>query len=162
KRSSARHRALDQLVAERTSETYLPPEPDPDEEILHEEINGLPERLRTPVVLCYLQGLTYAAAAHQLGLSEISIRGRLAPARQRLRKRLARRGGRAPAGPVIAGSVGQAQAAIPAALVHSTLRIALGFLAGETAAVLARGVLNAMLLDRLKAVAILVVLGLGG
>ena len=32
-------------------------------------------------MLCYLQGLTYAAAAHQLGLSEVAIQGRLARAR---------------------------------------------------------------------------------
>ena len=38
KRSAARRHALDQLVAERTSESYLPAENDPDAEILHEEI----------------------------------------------------------------------------------------------------------------------------
>ena len=81
RRSAARRHALDHRVAERTSETYLPAEHDPDWEILHEEIDGLPERLRAPIVLCYLQGLTYAAAAHQLGLSEAAIRGRLARAR---------------------------------------------------------------------------------
>ena len=41
RRSAARRRALDQLVAERTSESYLPPENDPDGEILHEEIRSL-------------------------------------------------------------------------------------------------------------------------
>ena len=85
RRSAARRHRLDQLVAERTSESYRPSENDPDWEILHEEIDGLPERLRAPVVLCYLQGLTYAAAAHQLGVSAVAIRGRLARARERLR-----------------------------------------------------------------------------
>ena len=48
KRSAARRRALNQLVAERTSESYLPSENDLDWEILHEEIHRLPERLRAP------------------------------------------------------------------------------------------------------------------
>ena len=107
KRSAARRHALDQLVAERTSESYLPAENDPGWEILHEEINGLPERLRAPIVLCYLQGMNYAAAAHQLGLSEMAIRGRLARARERLRRRLTRRGVTVPAGLVVAGAAGQ-------------------------------------------------------
>ena len=81
RRSAARRRTLHQLVAERTSESYRPSENDLDWEILHEEIHRLPERLRTPVVLCYLQGLTYAEAAHQLGVSAVAIQGRLARVR---------------------------------------------------------------------------------
>ena len=53
--------------------------------ILHDEVDHLPERLRAPLVLCYLEGLTYGAAAHQLGLSDGTLRGRLAQARKRLR-----------------------------------------------------------------------------
>ena len=113
RRSAARRRRLDRIVAERTSECDLPRDDDPDWEVLHEEIDGLPERLRAPVVLCYLQGLTYAAAAHQLGLSEVAVRGRLARARERLRRRLTRRGVTIPAGLLVAGAAGQAQAAIP-------------------------------------------------
>jgi len=161
RRSAARRRALDQLVAERTLESYLPPEDDLDGEILHEEIHRLPERLRAPVVLCYLQGLTYAAAAHQLGLSEVAIQGRLARARERLRHRLIRRGVTVPAGLLAAGAASQAQAAIPLTLIHSTSRIALGFLAGNTAAALARGVLNSMLLNQVRVGTTLILLGLG-
>ena len=47
-------------------------------------------------------------------------------------------------------------------LIHSTMRMALGFIAGNTAAVLARGVLNSMLLDRLRIAVVLLCLGLGG
>src|SRR5262249_23079684 len=133
----------------------------PDWEILHEEINGLPERLRASIVLCYLQGLTYAAAAHQLGLSEMAIRGRLARARERLRQRLTRRGVTVPAGLLVAGAAGQAQAAIPMTLIHSTIRVALGFMAGNTAAILARGVLDSMLLDQLRVATVLLCLGIG-
>jgi polysaccharide export outer membrane protein len=110
RRSASRRRRLTQLVAERTVASDLPGEDDADREVLHEEIDGLPERLRAPVVLCYLQGLTYAAAAHQLGVSEIAIRGRLARARERLRHRLTRRGVTVPAGLLVAGAAGQARA----------------------------------------------------
>ena len=113
-------------------------------------------------MLCYLQGLTYAAAAHQLGLSEVAIQGRLARARERLRHRLIRRGVTVPAGLLAAGAASQAQAAIPLTLIHSTIRIALGFVAGNTAAVLARGVLNSMLLNQLKVATVLLCLGIGG
>ena len=58
KRGAARWRARNRCIAARNSERALPAEIDPDWEILHEEIHGLPERLRAPIVLCYLQGLT--------------------------------------------------------------------------------------------------------
>ena len=138
RRGAARRRRLDQFVAKHTSESSLPKEDDPDLGILHEEIDGLPERLRAPLVLCYLEGLTYAAAAQQLGLSDAAIRGRLARARERLRRRLIRRGVTFPSGLLVAGAAGQVQAAIPVSLIHSTVRIALGLVAGNAVAVLAR------------------------
>ena len=52
--------------------------------------------------------------------------------------------------------------AIPVALIHSTIRIALGFIAGNTAAILARGVLNSMLLNQLRVATVLLCLGIGG
>jgi RNA polymerase sigma factor (sigma-70 family) len=161
RRSAARRRKLDRLIAEQNAESEYSRENDPDWGILHEEIEGLPERLRAPVVLCYLQGLTYAAAAHQLGFSEAAIRGRLARARERLRQRLTRRGVTVPAGLLVAGAAGEAQAAIPLTLIQGTIRIALGFMAGNTAAVLAREVLNSMLLNQLKVATVLLCLGIG-
>jgi len=162
KRGAARRQALNQIVAERTSVSDLQAENDPDWEILHDEINGLAERLRAPIILCYLQGLTYDAAAHQLGVSEVAIRGRLARARSRLRLRLIRRGVTVPAALLVVYAAGPAEASIPVTLIHSTVRIALGFTAGNTAAVLARGVLNSMLLNQLKVATALLCLGIGG
>jgi RNA polymerase sigma factor (sigma-70 family) len=161
RRNAARQRTLHQLVAERTSQSYRPSENDLDWEILHEEIHRLPERLRAPVVLCYLQGLTYAEAAHQLGVSSVAIQGRLARVRGRLRQRLIRRGVTVPAGLLAAGAASQAQAAIPLTLIHSTSRIALGFMAGNTAAALARGVLTSMMLNQLKVATFLLCLATG-
>ncbi len=161
RRTAARRRALEGRVARRNSASELPAENDPDCEILHDEIKGLPERLRAPIVLCYLQGLTYDRAAHQLGLTEVAIRGRLARARERLRHRLTRRGVTVPAGLFSAGAAGQLQAAVPATLIEETVRVALGFGAGNTAAILARGVVNSMLLNRVKVLAVLLLIGIG-
>ena len=66
-----------------------------------------------------------------------------------------------PAGLLMAGVSTQSQAAVPGALFHSTTRIALGFMSGNVAAVLARGVLNSMLLNKLKVVSALVLLAVG-
>jgi RNA polymerase sigma factor (sigma-70 family) len=161
KSNDARRRARDVRVAVRTTESYSPAEDCHDRATLHEEVSRLPERLRAAVALCYLEGLTYEAAALQLQVSEATVRGRLAQARERLRRRMTARGVTIPAGLLVAGTAGQTQAAIPASLIHSTVRIALGFMVGNTAAVLARGVLNSMVLKQLKVVMVLVVLGIG-
>ena len=60
--------------------------------VLHQEIGLLPERYRSAVVLCYLEGLTHETAAERLGRPVGTVRSRLATARDRLRARLTRRG----------------------------------------------------------------------
>jgi RNA polymerase sigma factor (sigma-70 family) len=159
RRSLARYRRLNQFVAEHLPRSEPPREVDPDLEILHEEIDALPARLRAPVVLCYLEGLTCAAAAHHLGISDPTVRGRLARARERLRRRLIRRGVTVPAGLLVAGAATQVQAALSLSLIQSTVRVASGFLAGN-AAILARGVLKLMLFNQLKTAAMLACLGI--
>ena len=60
--------------------------------VVHEEVNRLPEKYRTPVVLCYLEGKTQDEAAKDLGCTKGVLKGRLERARTLLRKRLLRRG----------------------------------------------------------------------
>ena len=60
--------------------------------VLDEEIGRLPERFRKPLVLCYLQGLSYREAAKLLNWSLGTVSGRIAKAREILRLKLIRRG----------------------------------------------------------------------
>ena len=53
--------------------------------ILDEELQRLPERYRTPMILCYLECMTRDEAAQQLGLSPTTLHGRLEAARGLLR-----------------------------------------------------------------------------
>src|SRR6266404_4965672 len=59
---------------------------------LDEELQRLPERLRAPLLLCYLSGLTRDEAAKQLGWSLGTLKRRLEEGRKALRVRLDRRG----------------------------------------------------------------------
>ena len=60
--------------------------------LLDEELARLPESLRQPLILCYLEGKTRDEAAEQLGWSLSTFRGRLERGRDRLRWRLQKRG----------------------------------------------------------------------
>jgi RNA polymerase sigma factor (sigma-70 family) len=53
--------------------------------VLHEELGGLSERHRTPLVLCYLQGKTQDEAAEILGMARSTLKVRLEEARALLR-----------------------------------------------------------------------------
>ena len=60
--------------------------------LLYAELALLPEHFREPLVLCYLEGLTKDEAARRLGLPQATLHGRLQRGRERLRRRLLRRG----------------------------------------------------------------------
>jgi RNA polymerase sigma factor (sigma-70 family) len=65
--------------------------------VLDQELDRLPAKWRTPLVLCYLEGLSRDEAAAQLNCSLRTLHRNLAEGRNRLRERLVRRG-LAPAG----------------------------------------------------------------
>jgi RNA polymerase sigma factor (sigma-70 family) len=125
--------------------------------ILDDAINELPSRYRVPVVLCYLQGLTQAQAAREIGCPEGTVATRLARARQRLRRRLAKHGLGVTAGAVGVGS--QTSARLSALLLVSTVRIATAVRVGQTletagvparVAALTKGVSKAMFLAKMR------------
>jgi RNA polymerase sigma factor (sigma-70 family) len=128
--------------------------------VLDEELQHLPECLRTPLVLCYLQGKTRDEAAQQLGWSLATLKRRLEKGRQRLRLRLEHRGLALSAALLGAGlAQGIASATVPAILTRATVKAALNAAAGK-AATLAEGVLQAMFTTKLKiATAVLLVIG---
>jgi RNA polymerase sigma factor (sigma-70 family) len=134
-------------------------------EALHEEIERLPERYRTTIVLCDLQGLTHQEAAQRLGRPVGTVSARLSRARERLRGQLSRRGLALPAGVITAAMATSHASAMPATLVESTIKVAMLVSEGLTAgavpasiASLSKGVLKSMFLTKLKMISATVLL----
>src|SRR5262249_33119208 len=135
--------------------------------VLDAELVGLPEKWRLPLVLCYLEGRTQDEAAEQLGWSKRTLRRRLEEGRTGLGHRLSRRGVVWPAGlAAVLFSDVVASAALSPGLLDSTIKAASLLEAGQTAAAglvsakaaaLTEGVLQTMLLSKIK-VAMAVVL----
>jgi len=140
-------------------------------EILDEELARLPSSLREPMVLCYLEGLTHDEAALRLHWPVGTVRSRMSRARELLRRRLTRRGVAADGGSLATVLF---RPPVPAGLIDSTVESCLNSLSSQavtggalssTAAVLARGVIQAMAISKLKivgAAALAGVLALGG
>ena len=92
-RANRRH-LLEKRLDQEACATLTIAQAEPDEriEVVHEELERLPERLRSPLVLCHLEELSYEQAARRLGVNEPTLRGRLHRGRQRLKSRLRARG----------------------------------------------------------------------
>jgi RNA polymerase sigma factor (sigma-70 family) len=144
--------------------------------LLDEELARLPEKYRTPLVLCCLEGKTRDEAAGLLGWSSSMIKSRLEEARGLLRSRLARRG-LALSVPVLVSALarGSASAAVTRGLAAATVRAAVLFVGGRAmsagvipaqVAALTEGVLQAMWISKIKLAAAVVlavgILGAGG
>ena len=136
---------------------------------LHKEVRRLPEKYRVPVVLCYLEGLTHEEAARRLGWPVGTVKGRLSRARALLQQRLTRRGVALSASFLAVALARDSRAAVPSALVESTVKVGLTVAKGGTLAAVAvasnvaalmEGVLNAMFWNKLgTAAATLLVAG---
>jgi RNA polymerase sigma factor (sigma-70 family) len=106
--------------------------------ILDQELNRLPDKYRVPVVLCDLEGQKRRDVARRLSIPEGTLSSRLATARRMLAKRLARHRLSLSSGALaLALSQQSASAAVPNALIASTVRIASSIAGSSTAIVCA-------------------------
>jgi RNA polymerase sigma factor (sigma-70 family) len=129
------------------------------QDLLDEELARLPEQIRGPLLLCYLEGLTQEEAATRLGWCKRTLKDRLLRGRDLLRRRLARRG--LPLGAVLSALLlphGPA-AAVPPALSAAAARTAAPTATVPAAvAALAGGALRELVAGRLKAAAAAILL----
>jgi RNA polymerase sigma factor (sigma-70 family) len=119
--------------------------------ILDEELNQLPEKHRTPLVLCYLQGKTNEEVAGELGCPLGSMHHRINQARELLRQRLVKRG-LTLSSTLFLGMVAEhsVQAAVPAHVMTATSQAALQVASGET---LSAGTVSAKVLGGMQEMA---------
>jgi RNA polymerase sigma factor (sigma-70 family) len=132
--------------------------------VIQQELGRLPERLRAPLVLCYLQGMTHELAAGQLGCPVGTVRSRLSRGRAKLLTQIIRRGLTLSAAGLLSSLQSNAGAAsVPAIVRIKLIKLATFWIAEKSAvvggcgasasvAVLLEGVLNAM---RIKNLAIM-------
>lgn len=138
-------------------------------DLLQEEIARLPEKYRLAVQLCYVAGLTTAEAARRLGWPKGTVLTRLAWARERLQKRLTQQGVvpavvaslflGAVAAPVVSGAWVQATTKAAKAILTGDAPILRGV--SEATFTLSEGVVRAMFYDRVKYIALGVLLTVG-
>jgi DNA-binding beta-propeller fold protein YncE len=102
--------------------------------VLDAELAGLPEKWRSPLILCYLESRTQEEAAAQLGWRKNTLGRRLQEAREALGRRLARRGLAVSAafyGLLLSDST--ASAVVAPELIASTVEAGCGVALGGTA-----------------------------
>jgi RNA polymerase sigma factor (sigma-70 family) len=139
--------------------------------IICEEVNRLPADYRAAVVACFFEGKTHEEAAKQLGWPRGTVAGRLARARELLRRRLLRRGVTLTMSALLTALAARTAQAALTGLVDSVIHTARLVAAGQAAATvvsphvaaLAEGVLQTMYWTKAKiAVIVLFLASLGG
>ncbi len=138
---------------ERAASRVEQPAPSPDVslreacDLVHEELERLPEALRAPVLWCYLEGKSRDEVAEQLGVTVGTVKGRLERGRNLLRERLLRRGVPLTVGLLVALTHSAARASSPA-LIQAAVAAASG--PSARVAALAQGVSTTMVLSKFK------------
>jgi RNA polymerase sigma factor (sigma-70 family) len=141
--------------------------------LLDRELNGLPAKYRSAIVLCDLEGKSRREAAQHLGVPEGTLSSQLTRGRALLAKRLVRRGLAGSCGAAAVVSTGTVSARVPDSVLAATIQSATLLAAGDSAAgtipaqvtFLMKGTLRTMLLNKFKmgaALALAVVLAGAG
>jgi RNA polymerase sigma factor (sigma-70 family) len=172
--AAARRRGRERQVTE-MPEPAVVADPDPWRDarsVFDQALSQLPDKYRSAIVLCDLEGKSYKEAARHLGVPEGTLSGRLTRGRALLARRLARHGA-ALSGAALTALLSReaASAGVPPAVESSTIRAA-GLLATGQAAVagvvpakvaaLTEGVLKAMPMLKHKVVTAVVLVALVG
>ncbi len=140
---NARRAAARRRVNERPEDDMPHPTTEPADDwselrpLLDAELSRLPAKYRSAVVLCDIEGLTRAEAAHQLGVPAGTVSGRLTTARRLLAARLARRGLTLSAAALAVLLPREASAAVSAGLRAATVRAGEALAAGTAVGVVA-------------------------
>jgi RNA polymerase sigma factor (sigma-70 family) len=162
RRSACRRRAREVQVQELPEREAPLQKTDRDvSAVLDRELSRLPEKYRTALVVCDLEGRPRSEAARHLGWPEGTVAGRLARARRLLARRLSGRG--------VTLATAVLRADVPQVLRAATVRMVTDVLAGRgtvpaRVVSLTEGAGNAMLTGKLKVwlVLCLVFGGVGG
>jgi multidrug efflux system membrane fusion protein len=168
------HASADKTRALLPEALLTPSRPDEAEQrelrhILEEEIQRLPAKYRSVVVLRYLEGRSTAETATALDCPAGTVLSRLSWARRRLQMQLAARGAALPAAFAATAVTGGAMGAPPFRWVAAAVRGATAFASSGTSgvgptrsALLAEGVLRAMMMTKVKVAAFLILGALAG
>jgi RNA polymerase sigma factor (sigma-70 family) len=156
---AARRRRIETISPEHSAIAARPVAPDGElAAVLDQEVNRLPAKYRSPIVLCYLEGHTHEEAAHALKWPLGTVKGRLARARDLLRGRLLRRG-IAPSLALLGVSFArEASASLEREVLEQTvsncMKVTSGLASVETVSVsiaaLVKGALCAMIVEKVK------------
>jgi RNA polymerase sigma factor (sigma-70 family) len=135
--------------------------------VLDLELSRLPEKYRTVIVLCDLEGKNGKDVARELNLPRGTVASRLGRARAMLARRVDRHG-LAVSGATLTAVLSEkaASASVPGPVMASTIKAVTSMAAGQAAtglvstkvAALLEGVLKGMLMTKLKITAVLVVI----
>jgi RNA polymerase sigma factor (sigma-70 family) len=160
-----------QAARRRAREREAPAMPDNDptvevlwrelQKLLDEELGGLAEKYRTPLVLFYLEGKSTEEVARLLDCPKGTVLSRLARGRDQLHRRLVRRGVSLSLAALVGVLIDKAvPAAVPLEVAQGTIKAAVLTAAGEaagvlpaTVAALMKGELRVMFLNKLKVMA---------
>jgi RNA polymerase sigma factor (sigma-70 family) len=115
------------------------------EAILDHELARLPKKFADPLILCCFEGRTRDEAARCLGLPLATVKSRLEEGRERLRRRLTRRGVELTTLLASTTLLSQSTASPPANFARSTAPAALKILAGESIAGIVSARVTAMM-----------------